>query len=147
VTIQIRRDTAANWTAGNPTPANGQPCWETDAKKLKIGDGATAWNSLAYYGTGGGGGFSYTVSSVAASYSETATSGYKVVKVTASGQTIALPTAVGNTAQFTFKLMVAGTLTIDGAGAQTIDGGLTAVLLSQYEAITIISDNANWQVV
>jgi hypothetical protein len=145
VTIQIRRDTAANWTAGNPTPVNGQPCWETDAKKLKIGDGATAWNSLAYYGTGGG--FGYTVTAVAASYTETATNGYKVVKVTASGQTVTLPTAVGNTAQFTFKLMVAGTLTIDGAGAETIDGGLTAGLFSQYEAITIISDNANWQVV
>ena len=147
MTIQIRRDTAANWTATNPVPANGQPCWETDAKKLKVGDGATAWTSLAYYGTGGGGGSGYTVSSVAASYTETATTGTKIVKVTASGQTVTLPTAVGNTAMLTFKLMVAGTLTIDGNAAETIDGGLTAILLSQYEAVTIISDNANWQVI
>ena len=47
--IQVRRDTAANWTAGNPTPADGQPCYETDTGKLKMGDGATAWNSLAYF--------------------------------------------------------------------------------------------------
>ena len=49
MTIQVRRDTAANWTAGNPTPADGQPCYETDTGKLKMGDGATAWASLAYF--------------------------------------------------------------------------------------------------
>ena len=146
MTIQIRRDTAANWTAGNPTPANGQPCWETDTKKLKVGDGATAWNSLAYFSPGGGGS-GYTVSSIAASYTDATTSGEKIIKVTASGQTIGLATAVGNTAKLTFKLMVAGTLTIDPNGAQTIDGAATAVLVSQYEAITLISDNANWQVI
>ena len=47
----------------------------------------------------------------------------------------------------TFKLMVAGTLTIAAAGAETIDGGATAGLVSQYEAITIVSDNANWIVI
>jgi hypothetical protein len=26
----------------------GQLCYETDTKKFKIGDGATAWNNLAY---------------------------------------------------------------------------------------------------
>lgn len=43
-----RRDTAANWTAANPTLASGEFGYETDTKKLKIGDGSTAWNSLAY---------------------------------------------------------------------------------------------------
>jgi hypothetical protein len=46
--IQIRRDTAANWTSANPTPAQGEFCFETDTKKLKIGDGSTAWTSLEY---------------------------------------------------------------------------------------------------
>jgi lysophospholipase L1-like esterase len=46
--IQYRRDTAANWTAANPVLALGEPAWETDTKKRKIGDGATAWNSLGY---------------------------------------------------------------------------------------------------
>lgn len=84
------------------------------------------------------------VSSVASSYTETAASGVKVVTVTASGQTITLPTAVGNTAQLTFKLMVAGTLTLDGNGSETIDGGATAALSTQYQAVTIVSDGANW---
>jgi len=46
--IQVRRDTAANWTSNNPTPAAGQPCYETDTGYQKIGDGSTAWTSLPY---------------------------------------------------------------------------------------------------
>lgn len=46
--IQIRRDTAANWTTANPTLAQGEMAYETDTKKFKIGDGSTAWISLAY---------------------------------------------------------------------------------------------------
>lgn len=48
MTLQLRRDTAANWTSSNPTLASGQPGFETDTGKIKIGDGATAWVSLAY---------------------------------------------------------------------------------------------------
>ena len=48
VTIQVRRDTAANWTSSNPILANGEIGWETDTRKMKVGDGTTAWNSLAY---------------------------------------------------------------------------------------------------
>lgn len=46
--IQFRRDTAANWTSANPTLANGEMGIETDTAKYKIGDGSTAWTSLAY---------------------------------------------------------------------------------------------------
>ena len=53
--IQIRRDTAANWTSVNPILAQGEMGYETDAKKLKFGDGTTAWNSLAYWNDSGGG--------------------------------------------------------------------------------------------
>lgn len=50
--IQLRRDTAANWASNNPTPVAGQPCFETDTKKMKVGDGSTAYNSLAYITAG-----------------------------------------------------------------------------------------------
>ena len=46
--IQVRRDTAANWTAANPTLLRGEIAFEYDTKKVKIGDGSTAWVSLAY---------------------------------------------------------------------------------------------------
>lgn len=48
IIIQLRRDTAANWTSNNPTPASGEFCIETDTDYYKIGDGATAWTSLGY---------------------------------------------------------------------------------------------------
>ena len=46
--IKFRRDTAANWTAENPTLALGEPGFEQDTNKLKIGDGETAWTLLDY---------------------------------------------------------------------------------------------------
>ena len=46
--IQLRRDTAANWTSTNPTLTQGEPGYETDTGKIKYGNGSTAWNSLAY---------------------------------------------------------------------------------------------------
>jgi hypothetical protein len=51
--LQNRRDTAANWTSNNPTLAAGEIGLETDTAKYKMGDGATAWNSLAYAYTAG----------------------------------------------------------------------------------------------
>jgi hypothetical protein len=48
VQIQFRRDTAANWTSANPTLAIGEIGLETDTTKWKLGNGSTAWNSLAY---------------------------------------------------------------------------------------------------
>ena len=50
--IQLRRDTAANWASVNPVLASGEPAFETDTGKFKIGDGTTAYNSLDYIGAG-----------------------------------------------------------------------------------------------
>lgn len=47
-TIQLRRDTAANWTSRNPILALGEPGVETDTRKIKYGDGTTAWTALSY---------------------------------------------------------------------------------------------------
>ena len=46
--IQLRHDTAANWTSVNPILLEGEVGIETDTLKQKVGDGVTAWNSLAY---------------------------------------------------------------------------------------------------
>lgn len=48
VQIQIRRDTATNFTSNNPTLAEGEIGFETDTAKIKFGDGSTAWTSLNY---------------------------------------------------------------------------------------------------
>jgi hypothetical protein len=54
--IQLRRDSAANWTATNPVLAQGEPGLETDTSKVKYGDGSTAWNLLDYASGGASGG-------------------------------------------------------------------------------------------
>lgn len=46
--IQIRRDTATNWTSANPILAQGEFGLDLDTKKLKCGDGVTAWSNLNY---------------------------------------------------------------------------------------------------
>jgi hypothetical protein len=48
ITIQFRRDTAANWTSADPTLLAGELGFETDTRKMKIGDGSTAWTALDY---------------------------------------------------------------------------------------------------
>lgn len=53
VRIQLRRDTAANWTSANPVLAPGEVGLETDTDQIKIGDGTTAWSSLPYGGIQG----------------------------------------------------------------------------------------------
>lgn len=47
-TILLRRGLAATWAAHNPTLAYGEPGFEKDTNRLKIGDGETEWNLLPY---------------------------------------------------------------------------------------------------
>lgn len=63
--IQVRRDTAANWTSADPILSQGEPGLETDTNQVKYGDGSTAWSSLDYQsgGSGGGGAYSRTTKS------------------------------------------------------------------------------------
>ena len=50
--IQLRGGTAAAWTSANPILAQNEFGVETDTNRMKRGDGATAWTSLAYFETG-----------------------------------------------------------------------------------------------
>lgn len=48
VRIQIRRDTGTNWSSANTVLSEGEIGLNTTNDRFKIGDGTTAWNSLAY---------------------------------------------------------------------------------------------------
>ncbi len=69
-TIKLRRGTAAQWSSANPILAAGEPGFETDTGKEKIGNGTSLWSALSYFlrenhmdakyaliGSGGGGTF------------------------------------------------------------------------------------------
>ena len=47
--LQIRRDSASDWTSANPVLSAGEIGYEQDTSKMKVGDGSTAWTSLAYF--------------------------------------------------------------------------------------------------
>lgn len=46
---ELRRGSAAEWTAANPILAHGEPGFESDTQHLKIGDGVHAWADLPYF--------------------------------------------------------------------------------------------------
>lgn len=53
VQIQLRRGTAGAWTTANPILAAGEIGIESNTNLFKVGDGITAWTSLAYGGLQG----------------------------------------------------------------------------------------------
>jgi hypothetical protein len=48
VRIQLRRSTAAEWSAANPVLAAGEAGFELDTGRLKVGDGIRNWLNLPY---------------------------------------------------------------------------------------------------
>lgn len=49
-TFQLKRGTAQRWIEVNPILKQGEPGFEYDTHKLKIGDGITHWLDLPYQG-------------------------------------------------------------------------------------------------
>lgn len=47
--IVLRQDIGANWTTNNPVLLSGELGFETDTKRIKLGDGVKRWNDLPYY--------------------------------------------------------------------------------------------------
>jgi hypothetical protein len=48
IQLQFRRGTASQWSTANTLLALGEPGYETDTGKFKVGDGTTNWSNLAY---------------------------------------------------------------------------------------------------
>lgn len=48
ITYQLKRGTAIRWSELNPILKQGEPGFEYDTNKLKIGDGFTPWVALPY---------------------------------------------------------------------------------------------------
>lgn len=51
---QFKRGTAQRWIEVNPVLRQGEPGFEYDTGKLKIGDGFTPWLALPYINSNGG---------------------------------------------------------------------------------------------
>ena len=84
-----------------------------------------------------------------ADYTITSADDVILVDATSGNVTVTLPTAVGLDGRRYHIKKTTGpnSVIIDGNGAETIDGSLTAVVTIQYVAITVVSDNANWHII
>jgi hypothetical protein len=86
-------------------------------------------------------------------YATTATSltldaNHSTLEVTATGQTITLPTASGIAGRvYTIKLTASGSCTINTTSSQTIDASTTYSLASQYKYVTVMSNGSNYIVI
>lgn len=62
--------------------------------------------------------------------------------------TITLPTAVGNTNQYTIKRVGTNTVSIATTSSQTIDGSASPITINvQNVSLTLVSDGSNWNII
>ena len=105
--IQLRRDTAADWTSNNPVLAEGEFGWESDTNRFKIGDGSSNWQNLAYASDGDAAGITFVgddSSGTAVSQNETfKIAGGTGITTAVSGDTLTI-TGSGITASSTDTL-------------------------------------------
>lgn len=48
VTLRIKRGTSVEWAASPYVLASGEPGYDTTVKRMKVGDGSTAWSQLKW---------------------------------------------------------------------------------------------------
>ena len=94
----------------------------------------------------GGSGTVRTIESTTVSSTIGAVSGTDYVVIAGAGVKLDLPTAVSNTNLYTIKNKAASSVLVVATGAETIDGDANIILATQYTAVDLISDNANWHI-
>ena len=121
--IQLRRGTAAQWTAANTVLAAGELGLETDTNKIKVGDGVVAWNTLDYNVSSGSTVADITVGADAA---PSGTGG--VAYDGATGTITYTPPDVGSLETVTSLSLAANTLTYTDESGATTDLDLSLYL-------------------
>ena len=127
-----RRDTAANWTAENPTLLAGEIGLESDTGYWKVGDGATAWTSLAYVS---GLGAEIPVNRLA----------------DGSARQLLQTAANGTDVEWTSNVDIPGTLDVTGAttfdGSVTVQGDLTVNgTTTTIDTTTLVVEDKNIEI-
>jgi len=154
--IQLRGDSASNWSTANPILADRELALETDTLRYKIGNGILPWNSLPYGGITGAAGSSGTsgtagTSGSAGSSGSSGTSGtagtsgtsgivptnvYYDMQVAASDETTAITTG---TSKVAFYSPIAWTVT--GVTATlTTTGSTNCVFDINDNGVSIVSN-------
>jgi hypothetical protein len=107
---------------------------------------ANTWTAKQSFSAG----FATAVASVNANTTLDNTHQVVGVDATSGAKTIALPAAAGCTGQRYDIIKIdssANAVTIDGNGAETINGAATYALSTQWSAITVISNGSSWWII
>lgn len=82
-------------------------------------------------------------------YTITSSDDVILADATSNNITITLPTAVGIVKSFSVKRKdgTGNTLTLNTTSSQTIDGTTSISISTQYQSITVVSDNSNWYII
>jgi hypothetical protein len=147
-------------SADNITPIyKGQNTAGTNTFQVNADGATTALSFIKAGGTSGqylmadgststgAGGSAKSINSVSTNTAAGSTSSTDYFYFGSGTINITLPTAVGNTNNYTIKNVGTGVITIDTTSSQAIDGSLTAPINVQYLSLTIISDGANWNII
>ena len=146
--IELRSDTAANWTSNNPVLAQGEigVVSGSNPQPFKVGDGVTTWTSLPLAVSG-----QVVTQQAGATYAFALADAGTVVESTyATGATFTIP--LNSSVAFAVPTEItaldgpgSGVLTVTGAAGVTLNGvsGGSVATTGAYQAITLIQTAAN----
>lgn len=150
VQIQLRNDTAANWTSSNPVLAQGEMGVETDTLKFKFGNGSTAWNSLSYgllTGSLNQSSLTSTVSDKSASYTIVAGDKNSTIRSTNAAITITIANVLSVGDFINFAQYGAGQVTFAaGAGVtlNSVDSKLKTTKQYSGASVMCVASGVYW---
>lgn len=110
---------------------------------LTDGNGITQWASVT---AAGGSGITRSVSVLSVSSTVAAAASTDYVLFANVGINLTLPTAIGNTNQYIIKNTAASSVLVTAPAGEDIDGSATALLDTQYTALSFISNGSVWGV-
>ncbi len=98
------------------------------------------WSAIS-----GGNGITRSIVSVSSSQTAGAAAHTDYVYIVTGSHTLTLPTAVGNTNQYTIKNRHSGDITLAFSASETADGG--GITLGTNNSVSLVSDGSNWVII
>lgn len=136
--------------SGPSLEVNGTPNVDQTLLNLVEGTNMTITDngdgSVTFDASGSGSGMQRSVNTVVVNTTAGATAATDYVYI-ATGLTLTLPTAVGNTNLYTVKNVGSSSVLVATTGGQTVDGSASAPIYVDNQALDFISDNSNWRIV
>lgn len=138
-TVQLQpASVAGDWTMTLPIgTGNAGQYLQTD------GNGITQWASVT---ASGGSGITRAVSVISVNTTAGNTANTDYVYFANVGMTVTLPTAIGNSNQYTVKVQANTSVLVAALAGQDIDGSTSVLLDKQYTALSFTSNNSVWGV-